>query len=129
MKPSYSAQSTDCTTHAAHFTNRLLFQLFFRERPFDFYWGGREDFWRKKIQDPNLPGKNIQDRGKRCSIFCIRGEQKDKIASQKKQLQTRRHLLAPRPALSLKSNGRSRTHSAILLTFTSSYVVLLTLLP
>ena len=70
----------------------------------------------KKIQDPILPGKNIQDMGKRYSTFCIRGEQKDKIASQKKQLQTRRHLLAPCPALSLKSNSRSRTHSAILLT-------------
>ena len=126
LKPSYSAHSTNCIIHAAHFTNRLLFKLFFRERPFDFYWGGREDFWRKKIQDPILPGKNIQDRGKRYSIFCIRGEQKDKIASQKKQLQTRRHLLAPRPALSL---NQMVAPVLILPTFTSSSVILLTLLP
>ena len=123
LKPSYSAHSTNCIIHPAHFTNRLLFQFFFffflffccffllllfffcffcfvfcfvflffvlfcffvvvfffffffffSERSFDFYWGGREDFWRKKIQDPILPGKNIQDRGKRYSTFCIRGE-------------------------------------------------------
>ena len=64
--------------HPTHITNRLLFHFFFfffffKERPFDFYWAGREDFWRKKIQDPILP-ENIQDSGKRYSTVFIRGE-------------------------------------------------------
>ena len=75
MKSSYSTHSVNCIIHPAHFTNRLLFQFFFLGSDHLIFIGvGREDFWRKKIQDPILPGKNIQDRGKRYSTFCIRGE-------------------------------------------------------
>ena len=46
--------------------------------------GVREDVL-KKNQDSILPKKNIQDRAKRYSTLCIRGEENDRIASRKKK--------------------------------------------